>query len=189
MKRAGTILVLAVWLFGCEERSVTPMGEYEARKLEHQLWEFQIYPGARYLEELTEAYKRAHFLMNPEDDEAPRMAVYESEDSIDQVGAFYADKYGYGRVEPNAVNDFKPFAPPAYFSEGSLEESTRQILPMLEALELSTSIEGVEGEFRSAHIEGIDRYPRVTLQSPWYDVIDAEVRETTMILMVLELPE
>lgn len=185
MKRA-VAAVLLIFL-GCDsEPEERMMSDAESIRLQHDIWEFQIYPGAEYLEANTKAYERAHFLMNPGDDEPPRMAFYHSEDSIEEVGAFYAEKYGYGEVAPNQVNDFKPFPPQAYFDQGDLRQATEQIVPMLEQLELSTDISDVEGEFRTAHIEGIDRYPRVTLQRPWYDVVTGEVRDTTMILMVVE---
>ncbi|MBW3565818.1 MAG: hypothetical protein KY459_13970 [Acidobacteria bacterium] len=186
-------LLLAVPLLlsfaGCREPKGEALDEYESSEVRTRSMDFQVYPGSSFLEEHTEAYRRSHSILNPRSKTIPPMAFYESNDPVETVAGFYAKIYGYERVHPNAVNDFSPYPPHAYLTRGDLAEATRAIVPIIEQLGYDSDISDVSGDFAGAHVDGIDLFPRVSLQRPWYDFISGEVRDTTMILMVQELPE
>lgn len=192
MKRYGifpSIFWATLLVIACSEPGVEPLSEYESSEVAKRSMDFQVYPGSTFLEDHTEAYRRSHSIVNPQSRRIPPMAVYESADSVEEVAQFYARIYGYDRVHPNTVNDFSPYPPHAYLIRGELGEATRTILPIIEQLGYESDITGVSGPFVGAQIDGIDLFPRVSLQRPWYDFITGEVRDSTMILMVQELPE
>lgn len=183
------IIVLLMTSFGCREPEGEVLDEYESSEVLARSMDFQVYPGSSFLQEHTEAYRRSHSILNPRSRTIPPMAFYESDEPVETVAGFYAKIYGYDRVHPNAVNDFSPYPPHAYLIKGDLAEATGAIVPIIEQLGYDSDISDVSGDFVGAHIDGIDLFPRVSLQRPWYDFIAGEVRDTTMILMVQELPE
>ena len=186
MKRLQVLLAIAaclVALSSCrEEPAVEVLDEYESADLAARAWSFQVYPGATFLPAFTDAYRRSHSILNPDSPEAPPIAVYETDDPVEEVAAFYVDTYGYGTVdhEPDDQED------PAYFTTGDLGVDTRNIADLLAELGYEHDLSRIEGEWRGAHIAPTGPYPRVTIQRPYYHFDTGEIRDRTLILMVRE---
>ncbi len=181
------IMLFAILSFGCrKEESVKPLSEGESADLSAQAYDFQIYPGSLFDSDLTDLYRKAHFVLNPKATSAPPMAVYLSEDPLEEVAQWYAKKYGYSRVAENEVANFSSVPPRAYYTTGDLGEATRQIVPILEKLNLDADVSAVQGTFRGATISPTGNFPRVTLQRPYYDPIQKKTIDRTFILMVKE---
>lgn len=187
MKRVMVLLMLGLMpAIGCREEPVQPLSEYESADLTAAAWDFKVHPNAEFDAELTDLYRKAHFVMNPAAESAPPMAVYTTDNSLEEVAQWYASLYGYARLAENEVNDFSSVAPRAYLTRGDLGEATRAIVPLLEKLELPADVSAVEGEYRGAHISKKDGMPRVTLQRPFYDAPRGTVVDRTFILLVRE---
>lgn len=187
MKRvAGCWLLVAVSLVGCRKESpLRPLSEYESADLQARTYNFQVYPGARFLEKQTELLRRAHFVMQPNATEAPPMAMYDTEAALDQVAQFYADRYGY-KLAANQTNNFSSVQPDAFYTSGDLAKDVQTIKPVLDQLEVQTDLSKASGEYRAAHISPSENMPRVSLQRPYFDLISGQVVDRTQILLVRE---
>lgn len=143
---------------------------------------FTVYPGARYLAQLTEVTKQAHRIMNP-DQEPPPTAIYDSDAPVEQVAEYYARAYGYNTVAPDATNNLSVSKPPAYYRTGDLAVDIKPVQPLLPKLKLTTDVTKAVGKYKSAYIEPRPNRPRVTVQRPYFDVTTSQVVDRTMILM------
>jgi hypothetical protein len=186
-KRALLIALLVILLLpACRrERAVQPLSDYESADVQAKAFNFQIYPGARFLEEQTDLLRRAHFAMNPDAKEAPPMALYESDAPLEQVAQFYGEKYGY-RIADNMANDFKTVKPQAYYTTGTLEQDIEGVKGLANKLELNTDFEKAQGAYRAAYFSPQVTLPRVSLQRPWFNSLSSEVVDSTLIVMVRE---
>lgn len=181
----AVILMLFVVTGSCARDSeLEVLDEYESADLAARAWSFQVYPGANFLPDYTDAYRRSHALLNPDTPDPPPIAVYDTDDPVEQVARFYADKYGYGTVSASAGTD--PRRAPAYFTSGDLGMDTRNIADLLRELGYHQDLAEVEGAWAGAHIAPTGPYPRVTIQRPYYHFASGEIRDRTMILMVRE---
>ncbi|HUP48617.1 MAG TPA: hypothetical protein VNA04_07490 [Thermoanaerobaculia bacterium] len=176
MKQAHLIAaaLLAVTLFaGCaRERG------YD----ESDSFSFIVYPGSRYLGELTEITRQAHKLVKP-NEEPPPVAVYDTDASVEEVAAFYARSYGYSTVAPDVTNNLSATTPPAYYRTGDLAADVRSIQDQLTSLGLETDVSKADGTYRAAEIAYRPNRPRVTVQRPYFNVTTSEVVDRTIILM------
>ena len=143
---------------------------------------FTVYPGARYLAQLTEATKQAHRVMQPKD-EPPPTAIYDTEAPLEQVAEFYAKAYGYAKVAPDATNSLSVTKPTAYYRTGDLAEDVKGIAPLLPKLNLHTDVTKAQGKYKAADIDRKPNRPHVTVQRPYFDVTTSQVVDRTMILM------
>ncbi|HEU5163422.1 MAG TPA: hypothetical protein VFV54_09780 [Thermoanaerobaculia bacterium] len=184
MKRlmvAAAALVLAV---SCREEKLEPVAPGDAAEVQATAYNFHVFPGARFLEQQTDVLRRSHFVLHPDAADAPPMAMYEADAPVDQVAAFYAEKYGYGAIAENAGPEGAE-KPKAYFTSGDLSESLA-IKPITEKLGMQLKFEGLSGPWRGAHIAPRPDMPRVTLQRPYFDYVNDRVVDKTLILMVRE---
>ena len=183
---AAALVVLALTGIGCRRESpLKPLSEYESADLQARTYNFQVYPQSKFLEKQTELLRKAHFVMQPTATEAPPMAMYEVDAPLEQVASFYADKYGY-KVAENATNNFSSAKPEAYYSSGDLAKDVAGIKPVLEKLKSTTDVSSAVGAYRGAHINPSENMPRVTLQRPYFDLVNGQVVDKTLILMVRE---
>jgi hypothetical protein len=184
LKRLTVAAAALVLLASCREEKLEPVAPYEAPEVQAKAYNFHVYPGASFLEPQTDVMRRAHFVQNPDAADAPPMAVYEADAPVEQVAAFYAEKYGYPAIAESAGSN-EGEAPKAYFTSGDLSDSLA-IKPITEKLGMDLKFEGVSGPWRGAHISPRPDMPRVTLQRPYFDFVNDRVVDRTLILMVRE---
>jgi len=168
-----TMLALAVLFAGCK-------GEEEYA--EPEAFSFNVYPGARYLGQLTEATKQAHRTLNP-NHEPPPTAIYDTDAPMEQVAEYYAKEYGYDQVAPDQTNNLSAAKPPAYYRGGDLATDVGAIKDLLAKMNMQTDTSKATGAYKAADIAPRPNRPRVTVQRPYFDVITSQVVDRTMILM------
>lgn len=168
-------LVCAVAVSGCKKEPSATTSEPEA-------FSFTVYPGARYLAQLTELTKQAHHIIKP-NEEPPATAIYDVDAPVEQVADFYAKAYGYDKVAPDATNNLSVSKPPAYYRAGDLAADQKAIEPLLPKLNLKTDISKAQGKYKAAEIDAKPNRPHVTIQRPYFDVTASQVVDRTMILM------
>ncbi len=167
------LLVLAVVFAACK-------GEEEYN--EPEAFSFVVYPGARYLGQITETFKQAHRTNNP-NQEPPPTAVYDTDAPVEQVAEYYAKQYGYPSVAPDVTNNLSAAKPNAYYRSGDLGSDTRAIEGLLQKMNLQTDVSKATGVYKAAEIAPRPNRPRVTIQRPYFDVTTSQVVDRTLILM------
>jgi len=152
----------------------------EEEYAEPEAFSFVIYPGSRYLGQLTETVKSAHKVMNPTT-EPPPTAVYDTDATVEQVADYYAKQYGYASVA--AEKGTAAATPQAYYYDGDLAADNQAMAPLLPKMGLQTDVTKATGKYRGAFIAPRPNRPRVTIQRPFFDVTTSQVVDRTMILM------
>lgn len=185
-KRLIVAAGLVVALAGCKEEKVTPLSEYESADAAAAAHNFQIYPKAEFLPQLTDLLRRVHFEIHPQAKQAPPTAAYHVDASVEQVAEFYATRYGHGRVAPNSVDNFSSAPPAAYYRSGDLHSDATAATEMMNRLKLKSDISKAVGTYKGAHISASQNFPRVTIQRPYFDQIKSEVVDKTLIILVKE---
>lgn len=180
---AATLLVS---LAACKEEKVTPLSEYESADAAAAAHNFQVYPKAEFLPQLTEVLRRAHFEFHPQAKQAPPTAAYHVDATVEQVAEFYATRYGHGRVAPNSVDNFSSAAPAAYYRGGDLHADASAATEIMRRLKIESDISKAAGTYKGAHISATQNFPRVTIQRPYFDQLKSEVVDKTLIIMVKE---
>ena len=150
--------------------------------VEPEAFSFVVYPGSRYLGQLTETFKQAHKTANPTQ-EPPPMAVYDTEAPVEQVAEYYAKQYGYGAVAPDVTNNLSATKPQAYYRAGELGADAKAIEGLLRQMNLQTDVSKATGVYKAAEIAPRPNRPRVTIQRPYFDVPSSTVVDRTLILM------
>lgn len=168
---ALTLVIAAV--VGCKHEKATN---------EPEAFAFVVYPGSRYLAQITELTKQAHKVVAP-NDEPPPTAIYDTEAPLEKVADFYAKSYGYNTVAPDATNNLSSAKPQAYYRAGDIGVDLRGIVPVLQKMNLKVDESKAIGHYRGAEIAGKVNRPRVTLQRPYFDVTTSQVVDRTIILM------
>jgi hypothetical protein len=171
------LLLLAMALIavaGCK-------GEKKAAN-EPETFQFTIYPGARYLQQVTEVFKQASKAGNP-NGEIPPIAIYDTDAPVEKVAEFYAKAYGYDKVAPDATNDLSAAKPPAYYRTGDLQTDIKAVEPIMKKMNLNVDTSKAVGTYRAAEMQGKTTRPRVTIQRPYFDVTTSQVVDRTIILM------
>ena len=168
-------MLLAVALPGCKK-------EKTAETEEPATFTFTVYPGSRYLAQLTELDKRAAAFTKP-NETPPPIAIYDTDAPLDSVANFYARAYGYSKVAVDATNNLSAAKPAAYYRNGELSGDVKAIADLLKKLNTKTDISKAQGKYRAVEIESKMNRPRVTIQRPYFDVISSQVVDRTMILM------
>jgi hypothetical protein len=169
----SALLLLTVVFVACKG------GEEELA--EPEAFSFVVYPGSRYLGQLTENTKAAHKVINPAA-EPPPTAIYDTEAPMEQVAEYYAKQYGY-QLTPEANLNLDAAKPPARYRSGDLASDTKAIEPIIKQMNLPTDIAKATGAYKAADIEPRPNRPRVTVQRPYFDVLTSQVVDRTMILM------
>lgn len=152
----------------------------EEEYAEPEAFSFVIYPGSRYLGQLTEKTKAAHKVMNP-NVEPPPTAIYDAEASVEEVAEYYAKQYGYAQVAPSAGN--AAAKPQAYYMSGDLAADNKPLEPLIPQIGLQTDLSKAVGTYKGAYIAPRPNRPRVTIQRPYFDVTTSQVVDRTLILM------
>ncbi len=175
MKRSLIIagVVLLSVLAGCSRED-----EYS----EPEAFSFVVYPGSKYLGQLSEVTKQAHKVLKP-NEEPPPVAIYDTNASVEEVASFYAKAYGYGTVAPDATNNLSAAKPAAYYRTGDLAADNKGAVDILGKLNLKTDVSKATGMYKAAEIESKPNRPRVTVQRPYFDVTTSQVVDRTIILM------
>lgn len=166
-------LTLLLAIAGCKHEKTT--GEPES-------FTPIIYPGARYLTQLTQLTKQAHKVIAPSE-EPPWTAIYDTDAPLDKVAEFYANSYGYGKVAPDPSNNLSSAKPPAYYRTGDIATDEKGIEPILQKMNLHVDLSKAVGTYKGAEISGKANRPRVTLQRPYFDHTTSQVVDRTIILM------
>lgn len=169
------ILLLTGALAGCKREKGTAV-EQPAE------FTFTVYPGARYLSQLTELAKQAHTVVSP-DTPPPPTAIYDTDAPLDAVANYYAKSYGYATVAKDASNNLSAAKPPAYYRSGDLSTDVKAIQPVLQKMKLNVDISKAQGKYSAVEIESRPNRPRVTVQRPYFDVTNSQVVDRTIILM------
>jgi hypothetical protein len=175
VSRALAVLMLLVAALSCRKEKA-PASEEPAT------FTFTVYPGSRYLAQLTELDKRAAVLTKP-NETPPPIAIYDTDAPLDSVANFYAKAYGYTKVAADATNNLSAAKPPAYYRTGDLSNDVKGIEPLLKKLGTNVDISKAKGKYRAVEVEAKMNRPRVTIQRPYFDVINSQVVDRTIILM------
>lgn len=149
---------------------------------EPEAFSFTIYPGSRYLAQLTDLWKQARKLSAPNDD-VPPTAIYDTDAPIDKVAEFYAQSYGYNKVAPDATNNLSSARPPAYYRAGELARDVAAVIPTTQKLNVKVDVSKAVGTYRAAEIDPRPNRPRVTIQRPYFDVTTSQTVDRTLIMM------
>jgi hypothetical protein len=148
----------------------------EEELAEPEAFSFVVYPGSRYLGQITETVKASHRVIDPSK-EPPPTAIYDTEAPLEQVADYYIKQYGYKEIaQSNAGN------PPAHWRNGDLTD-VKGIEPIIRQMNLPTDISKAQGSYRAVEIQARPNRPRVTLQRPYFDVLTSQVVDRTYILM------
>ncbi len=154
----------------------------EEEYAEPEAFSFVVYPGSRYLGQLTETTKNAHKTLSP-NQEPPPTAIYDTDATVEQVAEYYAREYGYNGVAPDATNNLSAAKPPAYYRSGDLTADTKAIEELLKKMNMPTDVSKATGMYKAADIQPRPNRPRVTIQRPYFDVTKSETVDRTLILM------
>jgi hypothetical protein len=171
---AALLLLLSLVLTGCKSE--------KSELSEPATFTFTVYPGSRYQTPLTELFKRAATVINP-NTTPPPIAIYDSDAPLDAVANFYAKAYGYTKVATDATNNLSAAKPAAYYRNGDLNTDVKAVEPIMKKLNLAVDVSKAQGKYRAVEIEATRNRPRVTIQRPYFDVIKSQVVDRTMILM------
>jgi hypothetical protein len=169
----SALLVLSAFFVACKG------GEEEVA--EPEAFSFVVYPGSRYLGQLTENTKAAHRVINPAA-EPPPTAIYDTDAPLEQVAEYYAKQYGYTMSTEENLN-LNAAKPPARWRSGDLSSDAKAIEPIIRQMNLPTDVTKASGTYKAADIEARPNRPRVTIQRPYFDVLTSQVVDRTMILM------
>jgi len=174
-RAVAILMLLAAALPGCKR-------EKTAATEEPATFTFTVYPGSRYLAQLTELDKRAAAISKPKE-APPPIAIYDTDASLDSVANFYAKAYGYSKIAVDVTNNLSAAKPAAYYRNGDLNTDIRGIEALLKKLNVSVNAAKAQGKYRAVEIESKMNRPRVTIQRPYFDVINSQVVDRTIILM------
>jgi hypothetical protein len=178
MLKSTRLLALALLavlpLAGCKGKE-TPSNEPES-------FAFVVYPGSRYVAQLTEVTKNAHKVIKP-NEEPPPTAIYDTDAPVETVAQYYAKEYGYSSIAPDATNNMSSAKPSAFYRTGDLQTDVQGAKPIAEKLGLKVDTTKATGSYKAAEIEPKPNRPRVTIQRPYFDVTTSQVVDRTMILM------
>jgi hypothetical protein len=174
MRKISAIALIAVAvLIGCTK---------EKSAQEETTFAFVVYPGAKYLSQLTDLFKQAHKVLKPAE-EPPATAVYDTDAPIDDVANYYAQSYGYGKVAADSTNNLSAAKPAAYFRTGDLSGDTKATQDIMQKVGIKPDISKAVGSYRAAELEAKPNRPRVTIQRPYFDPTKSQVVDRTLILM------
>src|SRR4051812_45573689 len=170
---ASLIALIAFFVAGCGKEKKTD---------EQEAFSFTIYPGSRYLAQLTDLWKQARRVLKPNED-VPPIAIYDTDAPIDKVAEFYAQSYGYNKVAPDATNNLSSAKPPAYYREGELAKDAAAIVPVAQKLNIKLDPSKAVGTYRGAQIDPKPNRPRVTITRPYFDASTSQTVDRTLIMM------
>jgi hypothetical protein len=171
----AAVALIALIAAGCSK-------EKKNESTEPESFAFTIYPGSRYLAQLTDLWKQAHKVMKPGDD-IPPIAIYDTDAPLDKVAEFYAQSYGYNKVAPDATNNLSSAKPPAFYRTGDLATDAAGIVPIAQKLNIKLDPSKAVGTYRAAEIDPKTNRPRVTIERPYFDASTSQTVDRTLIMM------
>lgn len=155
----------------------------EEEYAEPEAFSFVVYPGARYMGQITENIKAAHKVINPAQ-EPPPTAVYDTDAPLEQVAQYYANQYGYKEIAPSdQAANLTATKPPAYYRAGDIATDVKSIEELIKKMNLATDVSKAFGTYKAAEIAPRPNRPRVTISRPYFDVTTSQVVDRTLILM------
>jgi len=166
-------LIAAAALIGCKKETATTASEPFA---------FVVYPGAKYLPDVTNLFKQAHKTLDPTK-EPPPIAVYDTDAPLEDVASYYAKEYAYSKVAPDATNNLSAAKPAAYYRTGDLSADARATQDLLTKMNVKSDVTKASGAYKAAEIEAKPSRPHVTIERPYFDPTKSEVVNRTLILM------
>jgi hypothetical protein len=185
-KRLSALLFLLLIPFAACRREKSAGGsDYESRDTQGSGYTFIVYPGARLLPELTDLRRKAQSALS-NGSAPPPQAVYDTEASLEEVAAFYAKQYGYGKVAPDATGNFSSASPPAYYRGGDLAQDNAGMKPVLDKIGFKADLSKAVGTYKGAQISAQPSRPAVTLTRPYFDISKSQVVNRTLIIMYRE---
>jgi hypothetical protein len=170
----AALLLAAAMLTACKG------GEEEYA--EPEAFSFVVYPGSRYLGQLTETTKNAHKIYNP-NAAPPPTAIYDTDASLETVADYYVKQYGYKEIAQDSTNNLSAAKPNAYWRNGDLAADAKAIEGLTKQLGLNTDITKAAGAYRAVEVAPRPNRPRVVIQRPYFDVTTSQVVDRTLILM------
>ncbi|HYI10283.1 MAG TPA: hypothetical protein VEK57_14580 [Thermoanaerobaculia bacterium] len=153
----------------------------EEELAEPEAFSFVVYPGARYLGQLTETIKQAHKIITPQQ-EPPPTAIYDTDAPVEQVAEYYARQYGFNEIAPNPPAQTTTI-PSAFYRTGEIAADVKVIEPIAKQMNLPVDATKASGPYKAADISARPNRPRVTIQRPYFDVTTSQVVDRTLILM------
>ena len=151
---------------------VLALAACKGEKTKEEEFSFVVYPGSRYLPQLTDLIKQAHKVLSPTE-EPPPTAIYDTEAPVEQVAEFYAKSYGYKTVAPDATNNLS----------AAIATDVKGVVPIAEKMNLKIDTSKAVGKYKAAEISAKSSRPRVTVQRPYFDVSTSQTVDRTLILM------
>ena len=152
----------------------------EEEYAEPEAFSFVVYPGSRYLGQLTEMTKQAHKTLDPAHDPPPT-AIYDTDAPVEQVADYYAKQYGYSQVSAEVAGGGAKA--PAYYRTGDIGADVNAISDLLNKMNLKVDTSKATGMYKAAEIAPRPNRPRVTVQRPYFDVTTSQLGDRTLILM------
>src|SRR3954447_401474 len=175
MRKIPAIALIAVAFFiGCTKEKSGP---------DESTFAFVVYPGAKYLSQVSDLFKQAHKVLKPSE-EPPATAVYDTDAPIDDVANYYAQSYGYGKVASDSTNNLSAAKPAAYFRTGDLAADAKATQDIIKKLNANADVNKAAGSYKAAEIEAKPNRPHVTIERPYFDPTRSEVVNRTLILML-----
>lgn len=167
-------LIAAAAIIGCGKEQPAP---------EPQTFAFVVYPGAKYLPQLTDLFKQASHIVKPNEEPA-QFAVYDTDAPIEDVATWYANNYGYGKVAADSTNNLSAAKPAAYFRTGDLGSDAKATQDLMKKVSPNADVNKAVGSYKAAEIEAKPNRPHVTIERPYFDPAKSEVVNRTLILML-----
>ncbi len=175
----ATRILLAALLLAAAMFTACKGGEDEYA--EPEAFSFVIYPGAKYLGQLTEVTKNAHKIFNP-NVAPPPTAIYDTDASLETVADYYVKQYGYKEIAQDA-GTAAAAKPNAYWRSGDLAADAKGAEAIAKQLGLNPDITKAAGAYRAIEIAPRPNRPRVVIQRPYFDMTTSQVVDRTLILM------
>lgn len=187
MRRLVILLAVSLLAISCAKKNeIQPVSEYESADIQAKSYDFHVYPGSRFLGGQTELMRRMYLMMKPDAKEPAPMAAYDSDASLEQVAAWYLQRYGYGEIAPTDAPEASGAKPSAYYNAGDFAKDAPIIRQRLETLGMPSDVSQASGSYRGAYFAPKTNLPRVSLQRPYFDANERKVVDRTLIVMVKE---
>ena len=186
MIRTIIVVSMLVLLAACSQKESRPLSADETAEVQAAAYDFQVYPGSQFLPQLTDLFRRAHFVLHPGATTAPPMAAYHTDATVKEVAEFYAKKYGYEGLAEDPSKAGTYGTPKAYYRSGDVRADAEGGKELYAKLNLSPDFSQASGPYDGAHITATTNYPRVTIQRPYFDLQQSRMVDKTLIVMVKE---
>lgn len=140
----------------------------------------------RYLARQTVLLERAQSLMNPDTSGRAKLALLDTADPFEDILHCYASLYQVEYIANNQHNDLSAVPPAAFRFQGDVAADLQTIRPVLDALGQAPNGPQPSTPYAGATFLPRDGRPRVSLQRPYYDLVDGRIVDRTLILLVNE---